>query len=129
MTMKLFLITILMSVYSASFTQSQDSVKVEIVRNTVSEELTELRDSIKQSLQKYDARIEEVRPAQRKKLRADRKELVHLYDLVELDVVEASTTAQNAWTQDAISRIRTNTIMIRREHARLTELLKFKIKK
>ena len=122
--MKLFLIIIILASFnSVSLAQSQDSVNVEIVRNIVSEELIELRDSIKQSLQKYDTRIKAVRPAQRKKLQAGRKELVHLYDLVELDVVESSTTAQNAWTQDAISRISTNTIMIRREHNRMKQLL------
>jgi len=121
--MKLFLIIILISLYSASFAQSQDSVKVEMVRDSVSDELVELRDSIKQSLQQYDARIKTVRSAQRKKLQEGRKELVHLYDLVELDVVEASTTAQNAWTKDALSRINTNKTMIRREHERLKELL------
>jgi uncharacterized protein with HEPN domain len=112
-----------MSLYSASFAQSQDSVNVEIVRKTISEELIELRDSINQSLKKYDARIEAVRPVQKRNLQASRKELVHYYDLVELDLVETRTTAQNGWTQDAISRIRNNMIMIRREHERLIQLL------
>jgi ABC-type uncharacterized transport system substrate-binding protein len=121
--MKLFRIIICMSLYSASSAQSQDSVNVETVRITISEELMELRDSINQSLKKYDARSKAVRPVQKRNLQASRKELVHYYDLVELDLVEIRTTAQNGWTQDAISRIRNNMIMIRREHARLSELL------
>jgi len=122
--MKLFLITIsLVCFCSASHAQSKDSVNVEIVRSTVSEELIELRDSINQSLQKYDARIRVVSPAQKKNLQASRKELVNYYDQVELDLVEARTTAQNAWSQEAISRIRANMIMVRREHERLRQLL------
>jgi len=122
--MKLFLITIgFACFYSVTLAQSQDSVKVEIVRNTISEELIELRDSINQSLKKYDARTKAVRPAQKKTLQASRKELVHYYDLVELDLEEARTTAQNAWTQEAVNRIRANMIMIRREHERLKQLL------
>lgn len=122
--MKLLLMIIsLAGFYTITFAQSRDSVKVEIVRNTVSEELIELRDSINLSLQKYDARIKVVRPVQKKKLQASRKELVHYYDLVEVDLEEARTTAQNAWTQEAIDRIRANTNMIRREHERLIQLL------
>jgi len=121
---KLLLIIIsLVGFYNVALAQSLDSVKVEMVRNTVSEELIELRDSINLSLQKYDARIKAVRSPQKKKLQTARKELVRYYDLVELDLVETRTTAQNGWTQDAISRIRTNMKMIRREHERLGQLL------
>ncbi len=122
--MKLFLITIsLASFFSASLAQSKDSVNVEIARSHISEELIELRDSINQSLQKFDARMKVVKPAQKKELQAARKELVQYYDLVELDLAEASTTAKNGWTEDAMGRIRANMVMIRREHARLTQLL------
>lgn len=121
---KLLLIIIsLVGFYNVTLAQSLDSVKVEMVRNTVSEELVELRDSINLSLQKYDVRIKAVRSSQKKKLQTARKELVRYYDLVELDLVETRTTAQNGWTQDAISRIRTNMKMIRREHERLGQLL------
>ena len=108
---------------NASLAQSQDSVNVEILRNTVSEELMELRDSINQSLQKYDERIKIVGTAQRTKLQSARKELVHYYDLVKLDLGESKTTAQNGWTEAAITRIRNNMMMIRREHERLIQIL------
>jgi hypothetical protein len=122
--MRLFLvITILISFCSTGIAQSQDSVKVEIARSIVSKELIHLRDSMNVSLKKYDALINKVRSSKKKKLEIARRELVHYYDLVELDLEEAQTTAQNAWTVDATNRIRTNAFMIRREHTRLRQVL------
>lgn len=121
--MKPFLIIAsILSFCSYGFGQSKDSVTVEIARSGVSEELINLRDSMSVSLQKFNTLINSVRPS-KKKLEIARKELVHYYDLVELDLKETQTTAQNAWTTDAANRIRANTIMIRREHARLIRVL------
>lgn len=92
--MKLFLIIAsLVSFCSAGFSQSKDSVIVEIARSSVSEELIHLRDSMSVSLQKFNTRINSVRPSKNKKLEIARKELVHYYDLVELDLEEAQTTS------------------------------------
>lgn len=103
--------------------QSGDSIRVELERTIISNELIQLRDSINQSLKLFDSRIKRAPASRKGKFENARKELVEYRNRVKLDLEEASLTAKNAWTQDSVDRIRANTVATRREYKRIRTIL------
>jgi ribosomal protein L16 Arg81 hydroxylase len=103
--------------------QSGDSVRVELERKIISDEMTQLRDSISQSLKIFDLRIKKARVARRQKLESARKELTEYQNMIKLDLKETATTAQNAWSEDSVKRMRANTVATRREYKRICTIL------
>ena len=103
--------------------QSGDSIRVELERTTISKELTQLRDSINQSLKIFDSRIKKAGVSKREKLESARKELIEYQNRIKLDLEETSVTAQNAWRAESVERIRANTVATRREYKRIRTIL------
>jgi hypothetical protein len=99
--------------------QSGDSMRVELERTVIFKELSQLRDSINQSLQVLDARIRATKGAHKTKLEGAKKELAEYRNRVKLDLEEASLTAKNSWTNESVERIRLNTAATRKEYQRL----------
>jgi hypothetical protein len=99
--------------------QSGDSARVETERTVIFKELSQLRDSMNQSLQMLDARIKNAKGAQKTKLEGAKKELFAYRNRVKLDLEEASLTAKNSWTYESVERIRMNTNATRKEYQRL----------
>jgi len=103
--------------------QSGDSIRVALERTTISKELTQLRDSINQSLRILDSRIKKARVSTRTKLENARKELIEYQKRIKLDLEETVVTGQNAWREEAVKRIRANTTATRREYNRIRTFL------
>lgn len=121
-------ITIVMCTCGFGFAQSKrlqsgDSIRVELERTTISKELTQLRDSIGQSLKIFDSRIKTARVSKREKLESARKELTEYQNRTKLDLEEISLTAQNSWRDESVKRIRANSTATRREYKRICTIL------
>ena len=103
--------------------QSGDSIRVELERTIISNELIPLLDSINQSLKLFDSRIKRAPVSRKGKLENARKELAEYRNRIKLDLEETSLTAKNAWTHDSVDRIRANTVATRREYKRIRAIL------
>ena len=103
--------------------QSGDSIRIALERTTLSKELTQLRDSINQSLKIFDSRIKKARAPKRVQLENARRELIEYQKRIKLDLEETSVTGQNAWREESVKRIQANTIATRREYKRIRTLL------
>jgi hypothetical protein len=99
--------------------QSGDSIRVELERTIIFKELTQLRDSMNQSLLVLDSRVRNAKGAHKIKLEGAKKELAEYRNRVKLDLEEASLTAKNSWTNESVERIRLNTSATRKEYQRL----------
>jgi hypothetical protein len=99
--------------------QSGDSIRVELQRAVISKELTQLRDSIANSLHVFDSLIEKSQGKKRDKLLSAKRELEHYQDLVKLDIEETNTTARKAWLEINVERMKANTVTTRREYKRI----------
>ncbi len=103
--------------------QSGDSIRVELERTILSNELIPLLDSINQSLKLFDSHIKRAPVSRKGKLENARKELAEYRNRIKLDLEETSLTAKNAWTHDSVDRIRANTVATRREYKRIRAIL------
>jgi len=99
--------------------QSGDSMRVELERTVIYKELSQLRDSMNQSLLVLDARIKNANGTHKTKLQGAKKELAEYRNRVKTDLEEASLTAKNSWTNESVERIRLNTTATRKEYQRL----------
>lgn len=121
-------IAIVMCTCSFGFAQSKrlqsgDSIRVELERTTINKELTQLRDSIGQSLKIFESRIQKARVSKREKLESARKDLIEYQKRTKLDLEETLLTAQNSWSDESVKRIRANTAATRREYKRICTIL------
>jgi hypothetical protein len=103
--------------------QSGDSIRVELQRRSIFKDLTQLRDSMNQSLKIFDSRIQKAPLSKKDKLESARKELIEYQNLVKLDLEETSLTAKNAWRNEYVERIKANTVITRREYKRIRAIL------
>jgi hypothetical protein len=104
--------------------QSGDSVRVALERESISNELTQLRDSIQLSLISFDVRIKKASTLKSSQLKAARKELQSYQDRVKVDLEEVSQTSQNGWGTESMERLRTTMAANRRHHKRICTILK-----
>lgn len=102
----------------------KDSVNVELERNLISIEQKQLRDSINQSLEVFNAKIKQVPASKKKKLEQARKDLLLNKEILQRDIDEVAITAQNAWTDENVKRLKINASQIRREYVRIRAELK-----
>lgn len=130
--MKTLTILILVMVSSIGFCFGQakvietkkDSVNVELERKLISIEQKQLRDSINQSLEVFNTTIKQVPASKKKKLEQARKDLLLNKEILQRDIDEVAITAQNAWTDENVKRLKINANQVRREYVRIRAELK-----
>lgn len=111
---------------------SGDSNRVALEREIISKELIQLRDSIQLTLITFDIKIKDASKAKARKastvrtskLTKARHELAGYQDKVKLGLEEVYQTSQNGWSKAAIDRIRAVMADSRRNHYRISKLLK-----
>ncbi len=96
-----------------------DSVEINIERAAITKELSQLRDSIKQTIKIFDSKIRKASANKKEKLESTQKDLIEYMNRVKSDLQETSLTARNAWTVDSASRIKVSTSATRREYYRI----------
>ena len=123
-------LTILMTVFNYTIfgqkekLQSGDSVRVALERESISQELIQLRDSIQLSLISFDVRLKKASSTlDAIQLSSARKELVGYQDKVKIDLEEVSQTSQNGWGKESVERLRTTMTATRRHHKRICLIL------
>src|SRR5258707_9752518 len=84
--------------------QADDSARIEYERSTLLKELTELRDSINQSLNVFSRSIKKVSPKKDKQMKSASQDLGHYRDRLKLDIRQVQQTSKNAWTPATIKQ-------------------------
>jgi hypothetical protein len=99
--------------------QADDSARIEVERTALLKELTELRDSINQSLNIFSRSIRKTTPKKEKQMKNASQELAQYRDRLKLDIQQVQLTAKNGWSANNIKQIKTDAADIRKEHKRL----------
>ena len=99
--------------------QADDSARIELERTALLKELTNLRDSINQSLNVFSRSIRKTTPKKEKQMKNASQDLAHYRDRLKLDIQQVQLTAKNGWTPNNIKVIKSDAADIRKEHKRL----------
>ncbi len=99
--------------------QAGDSARIESERTALIKELTDLRDSINQSLNVFSRSIRKTTPKKEKQMKNASQDLAHYRDRLKLDIQQVQLTAKNGWSVNNIKQIRNDAADIRKEHKRL----------
>lgn len=99
--------------------QADDSARIELERTALVKELTDLRDSINQSLNIFSRSIRKTTPKKEKQMKNASQELAQYRDRLKLDIQQVQLTAKNGWSVNNIKRIKDDAADIRKEHKRM----------
>lgn len=99
--------------------QANDSARIELERKQLLKELTDLRDSINQSLNVFSRSIRKVSPKKDKQMKNASQNLGQFRDRLKMDIQQVQLTAQNAWRPNNLKTIRADVAEIRKEHRKM----------
>ncbi len=96
-----------------------DSARIELERKQLLKELTDLRDSINQSLNVFSRSIRKVSPKKDKQMKNASQNLGQYRDRLKTDIQKVQLTTQNAWSPNNLKTIRADMTEIRKEHKKM----------